>query len=806
MITQYLQALQHEVTEVRILRSQRYLQSQNGQRSDFTGDTISGYYTAEAYEKLEADIQRFDTDPGTKGIYTTLHACNPSLHARAANRLRLNAQDTTSDHEIKAFSCFPIDIDPQRPSGISASDAELELTADKAKDICTFYESLEVPFVKAASGNGYHVLVFVNPSTCDEDTLSRWKATGDLVAERFETDTTIYNPARIWKLYGTNARKGDNTKARPHRRTQIWLPDEIQRIDFDDLQAKLLAELFSTNLTTYTPERSHQAINTHRTSSTPGISLREWLDQHGVQYTQKPYKDGTKYQIDCPFNPAHTSPDAVCYESAQGWAFKCSHNSCASYAWHDFKAKIGAPPRESRDKKRTLIVDTEEVYADADIDRDTTEFDDIVFPKELFTGLFKDYRDAMIDKNPVPDAFLFATLKQAISASLGRAVFIQSRPVIYPIHFTGLIGDSSTGHKGVALKLIRDLLRKSDPNVLQMPALSTEEGFIDMFVDPDKIYADTEDGKDKFEGYRGGFYDLIKNEKRTDAILETKLSHESIRILGCFDEFSQLLMRSKKTHNAGMIEMLMQLFDAPHEFISPNKHSKAHAKFPTFGMIGCSAFNLIENALDTNYIGGGLTNRVEWYHGEEKALMFLFDEPDIDCWTKTVEALRSLRETFQTPTAFTLLSDANAAGMQWMEEFHEQIQQLDHDFVVDSLKRQKMLILKNALIFAVLRQDTHNKITQEDVEKAIVLSEYTCNVVNQLFSQFHNSESKRVVNRIIEILKRKPKRSKRQIWNDMKWAETKEVEESIDRLWRMDILGMEKPKRTPLYFVLKSEI
>lgn len=36
-------------------------------------------------------------------------------------------------------------------------------------------------------------------------------------------DVTVFNPARIWKLYGTMARKGDSTPDRPHRKSYIQI-------------------------------------------------------------------------------------------------------------------------------------------------------------------------------------------------------------------------------------------------------------------------------------------------------------------------------------------------------------------------------------------------------------------------------------------------------------------------------------------------------------------------------------------------------------------------------------------------------
>jgi hypothetical protein len=48
----------------------------------------------------------------------------------------------------------------------------------------------------------------------------------DALAESFDTgqvhiDTSVHNPSRISKLYGTLARKGDHTAERPHRVTRI---------------------------------------------------------------------------------------------------------------------------------------------------------------------------------------------------------------------------------------------------------------------------------------------------------------------------------------------------------------------------------------------------------------------------------------------------------------------------------------------------------------------------------------------------------------------------------------------------------
>jgi hypothetical protein len=50
----------------------------------------------------------------------------------------------------------------------------------------------------------------------------------------------VFNPARIWKLYGTWARKGDDTKSRPHRLSRIF-PDAPEK--FEDVPVTPFAVL-----------------------------------------------------------------------------------------------------------------------------------------------------------------------------------------------------------------------------------------------------------------------------------------------------------------------------------------------------------------------------------------------------------------------------------------------------------------------------------------------------------------------------------------------------------------------------------
>ena len=333
----YLKTLGNPVVEVRIFRKDRYL---NGQ---YTGKIVAGYYDNQHFEKLSEDIRIYALDLNTEAIYTTIQQLHPDTLFRIENRLKtgVGSNDLTSDNLVTGFSLFPIDVDPPRIKGISSTEAELETAKKKARQITEDLEKAGIPTLPAMSGNGCHTNVLLETFTNSEENAKRFKALGDRVAAHFDSDTMIYNPSRIFKLYGTSARKGDNAKERPHRMAWIDIKNP-QRITFDELESKLntilppVTEAETDSVSAAPSERNEkQQPTTGRTRT-----LKEWLDDYSVPYTELPYKDGAKYQMNCPFDPAHTSPDAACYESPNGWQFKCSHNSCSSYKWAEFKARI----------------------------------------------------------------------------------------------------------------------------------------------------------------------------------------------------------------------------------------------------------------------------------------------------------------------------------------------------------------------------------------------------------------------------------------------------------------------------------
>ncbi len=318
------------------------------------GVTHSGYF--DDHEALARAVEALDADPSVAGIYVTLNTVNPALLARRANRIkmRLSRKDaTTADADILRRRWFPVDIDPVRPSGVSSTDAEHDAALVAAERIAAYLAEQGFPApVRADSGNGAHLLYRVDLENDDAATALVKGCLTTLDAlfsnEAVTVDTANHNAARIWKLYGTTSRKGDNTVERPHRRAKVLaVPDDIRMVPREYLQH--LAGLLPRE---EPPERKKTNGNG------PGIDLASWLLDHGIAVrSTRPYQGGTLYVLDeCPFSSAHKD-GAFAIQFANGAVFAgCHHATCGGGAqrWPDLRAMYEPKRTRTPAKKAEL--------------------------------------------------------------------------------------------------------------------------------------------------------------------------------------------------------------------------------------------------------------------------------------------------------------------------------------------------------------------------------------------------------------------------------------------------------------------
>ena len=313
------------------------------------GATHSGYF--DDHEALARAVEALDADPAVAGIYVTLNTVNPALLARRANRIkmRLSRKDaTTADTDILRRRWLPVDIDPVRPSGVSSTDAEHAAALDAAGRIAAYLseQGFGEP-VRADSGNGAHLLYRVDLAN-DEAATEVVKGVLTTLDALFSNDvitvdTANYNAARIWKLYGTLSRKGDNTPERPHRRAKILsIPPEMEIVPLERLQH--LAGILPKDEPA--PRRKGGSID-----------LALWLAEHNIAVrSTRPWQGGTLYALaECPFSGAHQD-GAFAIQFANAAIFAgCHHQSCGGGAqrWPELRAMYEPKPTRKQEETPT---------------------------------------------------------------------------------------------------------------------------------------------------------------------------------------------------------------------------------------------------------------------------------------------------------------------------------------------------------------------------------------------------------------------------------------------------------------------
>ena len=304
---------------------------------------ISGYFT-----DVDVLIKQFDTiDPRGTNIYITINRVKDDCYAREQHDCFRQTDITTSDHEIDAYEWLFIDLDPERLSEISSSEAELEEARLLADRVYAYMQNLgfEEP-VRAMSGNGHHLLYKIDiPNTAENKKLIE-KCLINL-AEIFNNgqvkiDIVNYNQSRICKLYGTLAQKGSSTKARPHRMSCLTsVPDKIKTNDRALLE-KLAAELPDA------PQTPPRMVP----KQTGEFDIENWMSEHGLTPIRTDAGTGcTIYPLaNCPFDHSHTNGDSKIFKYSNGAiAFKCHHNSCSGKVWQDVRELLEPGAYDKKD-------------------------------------------------------------------------------------------------------------------------------------------------------------------------------------------------------------------------------------------------------------------------------------------------------------------------------------------------------------------------------------------------------------------------------------------------------------------------
>ena len=413
--------------------------------------TASGYFDdfdALARQAAELDRRGF-------AVYATLNPAKPALLSRAQNRVRTYPKATTSDADVLRRRWLPVDLDPVRPSGVSATQGEKQAALQRAHDIRDHLEALGWPEPAVGdSGNGAHLLYRVALPN-DQASLGLIKGALNALSfyfsdERVNVDTSTANAARIWKVYGTTARKGDSTEERPHRRSMLVnVPEAYAQTEAHECGGSRVVERKALEELAGMRPASLRGSREAKNGVGQTFDVGRWLDQHGVSVKREGAwgQGGYRWILEeCPWN-GHTDSAAYVVQGSGGWiAAGCHHNSCQGLEWRELREHFEPGAYVGDGEHRSLSEAEEWNAAPSPLPSGLPRV--AAFDQEMLPGPLRAWVSDIAERMQVPPDYVAAGALTVAAALVGRKIGIHPKRyddwLVVPNLWAGIVGSPST--------------------------------------------------------------------------------------------------------------------------------------------------------------------------------------------------------------------------------------------------------------------------------------------------------------------------------------------------------------------------
>jgi hypothetical protein len=558
--------------------------------------TISGYFND--FQKLANAAGELSGN--VPAVYVTLNPVNPKLLARANKRIVKYAKSTTGDQDIVKRRWLPIDFDPVRPSDISSSDLEKTAAMERAKQCREWLTTLGFPAaIFADSGNGYHLDYMIDLPN-DDASRDLIQKCLEAIAARFTDDKVSvdlknFNAARIWKLYGTMACKGDDMLDRPHRQAKI-LDAKSLRIVSSDLLQKLA-------LLAPEPARSRSNGQYH------AFNLDDFISRHGIAITRvSDWNGGRRFVLEtCPWNPDHNRGEAYIVQLASGAiAAGCHHNSCSGKGWHELREQFEPGYQERREeyqsKKDHFNSSKESQQQNSSNSSNSYSVSDQPKPElkpEALHGLAGEIVKTIEPYSEADPIGILTNILTSFGNVVGPTPYARVEETHHHLNlFVVQVGDTSKARKGTAWstpkKMFRDIDSQWSDNRVT-GGLSSGEGLVYNVRDPRyQTKPIREDGK--IVGYEDVLVDKGEEDRRL-LLIEEEFS-QALKVMSREGNILSPIIRQAWDH--GNLRSLTKN--------DPNRATGAHISIIAHITSGELLRHLTENE-QTN----GFANRFCWF-------------------------------------------------------------------------------------------------------------------------------------------------------------------------------------------------
>lgn len=697
--------------EVRIPKTRR-----NGP-SRFFG-VVGGYFDdGDAFVAALSGITGLDAE----GVYLTLNPVNPALLARASNRLVSGAALASADADVVARRHLLVDVDPRRPSGISATDEERAAALERRDAIASALADLDwpPPVATLATGNGGGLLYRLRLANdaaslaLVERTLKGLAATfGD---GRVSIDTTVANAARIAKVAGTVAAKGDDVPGRPWRLATAEIGGRTTPVPVG------LLELVAATAPEPAPRGG---------GFVPGGDVADRLRAAGVGFAESEKGYGRVYKLDrCLTSTDHDDGACVIAFASGALAYRCHHNRCADKRWEHVREQLGYGERaagpaivvggQRPEREATPVPHLVVPAAGEGTNRRREEAIALTYdepPDTVFLDPFGEYVDLLDPTTEAPRAFLLASFLTVIGAVMGRRLLADYARPVYPNLYTVLVGVTGRSRKDHAADMAIDTvnLQACPPNAMIPPPFS--------------VLTDVSSSE--------GLIKWLKDHPNTVLRIE---------------ELTHLLDNAQRKSTSTILDILIRLWGTPLFADNQNKLSPVRADLPFFSVLAATQPARLETKMSDRELSSGYANRWVYVFGRGKE-----PKPDPPRYAPTElwDVYAHIHAAVTRHPAGTLFALTPAARDLWNDWYLATMRSMDDDEAEGAIRiRHHPLARKLALIYAAAAGK--DAIDEPHLRAAIDLLDWSWKHLRRAIVGWGAGDEVKLENRIVDVLRAK---------------------------------------------------
>lgn len=678
----------------------------------------------------EAALSHDDT---AEGIYYTLNACKKEMLAIANNRL-IPCKTASNEQNIERRRVLGFDIDPVRnPTKISSTDAEKALARLRALEVIEWLSGYGFPKpVLGDSGNGYHTDYFVDLPN-NPETKKLYEAVYKAVQAHFPKDAVdvqgFADANRIWKVYGTVARKGENMPDRPHRRSKLLeVPDkrEIVTVELLEKVAALVPKKDSEN-----PKSGKSAQNEDFKGNGKAWNpekLKTYLEEHGA-VIEKTKTDGdiTRYVLTaCLMNPEHTgSKEAEAHIDSKGMiGYKCHHNSCNNVSWVMVREKLEPGYRESKNGNGK-VTEPDIEYEPDPLKEQPEEIQErrikIELPEDHFISQYMKWGASVTDAYP---EYNLANALWLLSAATNRKVILKLRQeYIRPNLWIMTLGNSTTSRKSTAVNKARKLFESATGMSLPNDDFS-------------------------LEGY-------------LESLSESPIMHN------VKDEASGLLAKYHQRYNDGIFDFECTIYDGSPETLQ-KRLSSGKAKTPKIYVIkdyyvtklyATTPDKLAHCMTISDFMCGygyrWIYNYPKYKHDRKPLEM---EEPeDVTAWQNITGRIRTFYNLFKT--SGTIEFKVSKETMQYYDNIcvalENKAEEQNNDILNSVIGRAQVHILKIAMLLELGKSKVSTTITDDSIKIASeMVTDFFIPSIMETIDRMQEDIKNNLIEKITSILRR----------------------------------------------------